>query len=864
MKRNFKTLLSLIIVLAVTLVLTGCNRFKYPTEIPTISNPKDVYMNVGDYKVSNEQIYYRNLVNYGVDTLNDLIDDLLLPKFDDLTADEKAKYEEYRNYRIYNTEDISELTEEEKASLETDFQKARILRGYFDEAAWEESIKLEYRRYAYAYRQVEKEIEEFEPVKDEDGEVIQEEYFTESQKDAVESALYPDKATIILLTFRSELEAKSLLESVGIYADKFDYRGWHKLVVNADGSKSEGDLLTETEVYDAFIKMYNTLYNVRGCHIDADAYKASQDGYTWTLEDDCEENAFEFTYTELAKKSSTIAKKVFDNLKVGEYTVAPNKYLTKYFLTVKVAETVVDEADYVEADVQDKLIENLLTNSLVEFYLYENRLAADLVIYDRGLEILYAEDYKTVYDAIGDEYDAYAKTKLTSSKNVATLNVAGKEVAITADDLYKVLADRYGVSTAIGYVSQFIALGNSEFNKVYNFVTGEILDQKAYDELYTNEIEAYKKELKAGTFEAIGYPSNYGWDNFLRDRFGVLNDLELIALGKVYDDALDKFAESRYVFSNDASKAIATLFETFFKGDITREKYEEEIAKYVADAEDTIQYQMQKIVDEFYSVNGYTVNVFADYDHNGTADEMDEETKEYANLFLEQIMVAANDESYSGKTYADRISSIVKEYNLASLTTDIKLGGVSYAKLKSLGIEVSVSTTAAYSSSTETDEVLEEIFKNFWNDVKDGKVEGKKFTSTTKTLDFTNELISDTYENDNTLSKAVVIKVTDYTYAVNSTKRQVVLPSEDVVERYLIVNKDDDEKTDEELSVSVTTREKAAVEAYYKVALKVFTSDDAIGDALIEVREAEMASGKISFANASDKAKYDALMEASK
>ena len=46
MKRNFKTLLSLIIVLAVTLVLTGCNRFKYPTEIPTISNPKDVYMNV--------------------------------------------------------------------------------------------------------------------------------------------------------------------------------------------------------------------------------------------------------------------------------------------------------------------------------------------------------------------------------------------------------------------------------------------------------------------------------------------------------------------------------------------------------------------------------------------------------------------------------------------------------------------------------------------------------------------------------------------------------------------------------------------------------------------------------------------------
>ena len=77
MKRNFKTLLSLIIVLAAMFVLTGCDKFKYPTEIPTISNPDGVYLNIGDYKVSNEQIYYRTLVNYGVDTLNDLIDDFL-------------------------------------------------------------------------------------------------------------------------------------------------------------------------------------------------------------------------------------------------------------------------------------------------------------------------------------------------------------------------------------------------------------------------------------------------------------------------------------------------------------------------------------------------------------------------------------------------------------------------------------------------------------------------------------------------------------------------------------------------------------------------------------------------------------------
>ena len=44
---------------------------------------------------------------------------------------------------IYSNNEI--LTDDEKAELEADFQKSRILRGYFDEAAWEESIKLEYR-----------------------------------------------------------------------------------------------------------------------------------------------------------------------------------------------------------------------------------------------------------------------------------------------------------------------------------------------------------------------------------------------------------------------------------------------------------------------------------------------------------------------------------------------------------------------------------------------------------------------------------------------------------------------------------------------------------------------------------------------
>ncbi len=865
MKKNIKNLLLIVIVLLGVFTLSGCGRYKYPSETPKVTNPNEVFLTIGDYKVTKEQMYYRNLTNYGVEVLNGLIDDALLPKFESLTAEEKAGYEEYKNKQIYLTSKLDELDEEEKADAYKTFQKSQLLKGNYTEEEIENALKLDYRRFVYAANQIKKEVAEFEPIKDDDGEVIQEEYFTELEIDNAIASVYPDESTIILLTFRSELEAKSLMEEVGIYADLYDYRGWHKLVKDAEGNKSAGELLTQTEVYDAFIKMYNTLYGHMGCSIKENAYKAEGSKYVWNLEENANGyNNFVYTYNELSAISSTIAKKVFDSLTIKDfassYTLAPNKYLTKYFLAIELAEKETEGITSSDKAVEKQLIESKLSSTLINNYLYENRLNSELVIYDRGLEISYADAYASVVESLKLD-KSYTKTKLTSNVNVATIKADGKEVAITADQLSDAMNAKYGVSTGIGYVSQAILLANSDFNKVFNLVTGEILDKEAYDKLYKDEIASYKEELNKGTFESLGYPKGYGWENFLRDRLGVMSELELIALGSIYDDALEAFGDTTYTFSNDASKAINGLFSQVLLGTLSRESYEEQSAQYVKAAEKTIQYQMQKVVDEFYNANAYSVKAFVDLDHNGTADELNEETEVLAESLVNYILLEATNTNVNGKTYADRIATLVKEYNLSAYNDMTKVGSLTFAELKEAGIEVTVTATTTYASANESDEEFGKVIKTLWNKVKDGKVEGKNFTSNTKSLKFEDELVSGFYTTKTTVSKVIVTEVNDYKYVVNNTKVKQVLPTEELIDRYLIVNKKDEDKTDEELKLSVSANEKAAIEAYYKLAMNEFTSEEALGDSLIAEREKLFTNKTMTFANSSLNDKYEMFME---
>ncbi len=874
MKNSFiKSLLLLITVSALCFTLASCkgNKYRYPSETPAISNPNEVFLTLGDMVVTKEQIYRRSMVNNGYGTLNDIVDDKILPTFDELTAEQKADYDDYKQQVIYGS-NYEKLTEKEKAETMEEFEDAMFLQGLFTKEDYEAYMQLDYRRYMYAYNQEAKKVAEFEPIKNDKGDITQKEYFTEAEREAAIGTLYPDTATVIFLSFRSLQEARKMMEANDIYVDEFNYKGWQHLEVDENGNKSAGSFFTQTEVYDAFIAMYNELYGYAGSKIDK-GYRLINGEYAWELtENENGYNNFVYTYDELSQVSNVVALKVFSNLDdkkwENSYTIAPNTYLTSSYLALRADYNEVLLRDYKEADILKQEIESKLSNDTVNIYLYEAREAAGLKIYDEGLETAYASAVEQIYSNAKVEYAGYERTTDEDSKNVASFTLDGNTVYVSADELYDEMVGRFGLSLAVGYMNQAVLL--NKYSTILNVVTGEILDQEAYDEIYETEIQSYIDELKKDTFAAVGYPKNYGFENFIRDRFGALTEMELIASGDIYQKALDVYGEQRYVFSNDASTAILALAKQLDEGKIKRDKYEEGIAKYVDEAELTVEYQMQKIYDEFFSVNAFIFSAYVDYDHNEAADELLEGSTSDATgkLLVNYLLEKAKSTDVAGSTYYQRLTKLVSDYRLVAFNdaTEITPEGsplvITFGDCKRAGINLKLTAQTDYTNAnTDLAEDTMDILKTIWNDIKDNGHDGKKFSSSLLSMSFSEGYASEFYDNNNAWSRVVVTRATDATYTTTTTRIQ--LPTKDIIDRYIIANKPDAEKTDEELEVSVTTKETNAVKAYYTPAIESLTNDDVLGRALIAERAVMFEKGTFTFKDTNINSLYDKLIELS-
>ena len=85
MRKNiFKNLLLVLVVALCGLTLVSCGDdkdYKYPSQVPTISNPNEVYVTLGEYKVTKNQIFYNALSSHGVEIMCDILDDAFLPAF---------------------------------------------------------------------------------------------------------------------------------------------------------------------------------------------------------------------------------------------------------------------------------------------------------------------------------------------------------------------------------------------------------------------------------------------------------------------------------------------------------------------------------------------------------------------------------------------------------------------------------------------------------------------------------------------------------------------------------------------------------------------------------------------------------------
>ncbi len=551
----FKRILPLFLLILLFTTVASCKKdnktnYSYPSEVPTYTS-KDTFLKVGDLTVTKENVYNRLLNSYGVETLEFLLDDYLLKA--ELTSEEQAEFEKSLNKRIYG-DNYNDMSDEEKEEALAKFEENCLSTGLKvldseknNKLHYENYYKLEFKRELATVKALKKEAEDQNAKAKEDSSV--EAKYAESDYLTFFNGKIHPLYTMQLVVFSSYAEALAALENAGVND------------LNGEWKDSSDHVYTKDELAAIFDNLATAAYG----EVKADKV---------------------YKYAELAKLSATgstdttIANKV-SKLNTSElstsYTHAPISFSGKWFLafvkstsddyyydndeTVKFNKEVIKEYNAdgtiskLDETIYPTLLELLVKEDInasntayknnTEKVLLKLRQDAGLEIFSEGLEVAYKANYENVYSSLGiTDYDAFKATTNTSSTVVAKIN--GLEINL--DAMYQALTDRYGVLLSLLFVQQYAVLG-SEYNKVINYSTLEVLDQTKYAEYVATDYTAYKEAFETGSYEANGYPASYGWENFMRDYLGVTSEKEIVVdfSSDLYNDVLDLYTKALYM-----------------------------------------------------------------------------------------------------------------------------------------------------------------------------------------------------------------------------------------------------------------------------------------------------------------------------
>lgn len=813
MRKNLLKLSTFLVVVLLVFGLAGCNKdkYKYPSQTPTISNPSSAYLTIGNTTITNERLYRRTLVNFGLERFNDWLDSQILANIEI----DQAEFTAFKNRLIYGVSDLADFTGDKEETL-TRYTNNMIAAGYFDEAARNAYHELEYRRFAFAKSKLIAEIE----ARDEDKP-----YFSEATYEAFYNNTYKPTVSVILLTFNSDAEARKLMSKYGVDVNRITPLGWT--------DKTNGKEFTETEIKQIFINMYNDIY---GYYNDYDEILYPGHGYTETdgainfdLTNNLNEySKFVFTYKELSNISATIANKVFSGLTLDggfhkSYTTAPILYLSNFFMALKVKEVPAPSLEEVRDEIFEELLIQTLSQDLINYHLYVEREKANIQIYDEALESLFVQTYNDTFTARNiTDYKKYVKTTGESNSIVAEITVNGTKKTLSADQFFTTLKDMHGVTTSIDYMHQYILLSDSKYAKIYNPVSDTIIDQAKYQSLFDKEVKRYKDELEKGTFASIGMPKNYGWNNFLRDYLGLMDEKELLINAALYTEALNLFTKDQYTYEN-------------------------------ADPEKSIKAQMEKIYNEFFNVTAFSVAAFYDYDLNASADDPEKWT-EAQTLKAQELLDLVFEEAVKSTktTMQEKLTEVINNYKVAGHND------ATWGEFKLAGLKLNIATKGTYTASSTLHANYKTTLKEIWDQLKAEELVGKVLDTKSNPA-----RISDSFKTTSGLNKAVVLETKNATYISESSNPPIIYPTEELIEKYLVYKKPDEEKTNEELNMpKPTTKEITAIETYYLTAIKNLESSKRIDAALVALRAQLMSEQKITFANANDTSKYQAFMDA--
>lgn len=766
--KNLKRFTVVLLVVCSVFILASCKSCKPQEsfkEIPSISNADNAFLQIGDYKVTNKEVYHQLLNSYGLETLLNKIDDAILPQ-----VENEADFQEYLEEIIYGDE---EKTDEVLNEYLDSLTLSGLSTNPEDENYYVNYHKLIYRRIQFA--------------KDFFKSEMTDETFTEDDKKETFESNFHKNNDLIVIRFNSQNEANTYLSKNNI----------DLAYLNTGWQNTEGVKLETAQVQATFENIYKEVNNVTTSGVKT------------------------YTYTDLTTINSTLANTIY-YYTANEYTKVPTTFGSYVYLIYKVSETGNLDSEgntvtYEEKldEIIDILVDANVSNTYATMVSLENQRKHNLKIYDFGLETLYKTSYNSVYEALKyeeDEYEAFKTTDEESTTVVFSYEVNGKTVNVTADEIFNTLNHKYGNYVASLYLKQYVVLID---NPVYNIITGEILNTDKYNSYYKTDVTEYKEAFNDGDYESLGYPSSYGWENFIRDYLGLLSEEKILLNldSSLYEECLETYKEQFYLQESTTDEEGNTISE-----------------------DQKVQDKMEEIFNNYVNATAIGIKAYYDNNYDATADEFEANSSQ-ETLIKELIATVYQEVLKKDSSIDTALKEIVLEYNISSA-----LSNNVWSKYRAAGLQLTIVSSATInSSSTQADEikaqvkiVYDKILANSKEENGGFDISGQdlskyatltnsdKLTKTFKCTDF----VSVEGENSNIV---VVENTAQLFFVTKATSPYYISKSEGTYKPtradYLAYLEDSDD---------VTTATKNCLTTYYIPAINELTSDTIITNSLVE------------------------------
>lgn len=724
--RNKKFIIIVIVSLLVLLIGTGSTLYilKY-MDTRYDYDEDDAYLELPNYTYTLGEYYDRLSYQYGVDIIENLIDDEII-----LNVSTDPHYDPYNDsyYYILNKYlyglDIEEDDDVEYDELYEAKKEYYQSRGIYDEYIIRDFEDRFYRRFVYA-----KQVYE-ETIKDRrlsDGI----EFFTpEMYKELFieQEGLYK---YAFVISFNSLNELNTLLDGIGVslnYQNKFV-------------AKDDSSLLSQGQVAEIFMSMIELKYfNNHDIEYfeQYNTYTRSDNGYdSYNIKFDMDrlnnmDNIFDnvkfvFSNEEL-EEMPTILRNSINNLSVySEYSSVTKSYELcqsedNIYLVYKIEDETVYADDYINH--KDTLFYQLLEESfnvdIMNAVLYNDRAKCHLKICNEELHRQYNNKYESYKDIINNLFGGFIpldEPERMRFNYIIKFTRWGQEYSIHLSDYHQRLSFYFGNGVGLEFLEEYM-LFNSGNNDIYNPYTKNVINGEYYQyylngESYygkdktnpLNTIKGVKDAFYDNYYEKQGYSNNYGWDNFLKDYFYVETEDELFIklaknylLEKTYVDYYDEF---------DINHCVENLYEDFFA---------------------------LKIIN---------LQVYVDNDNNGKMDYhsldyyMSDSWTEVQKIQAESLLnrVMDRQQELSGNVY-ERINNAIEEYKNASYQDPY------WGEFVLSNLQVTVESPCTYTDSSNIVDEFKKALYDIYQELKH---------SINYTFDLQEDFVEPYYNNNATI-----------------------------------------------------------------------------------------------------------------